>query len=354
MDRSIAVIGGGPAGLFAAMRAAELGLKVDLYEKRKIGHGIKCAEGFIDTLGILGRPEAGVLFKVEKAIFFAGKEYHIHVLGDHGLWMIDRSTWQKELAKKAHQMGVSIKEDFPIVRNQVLEMLDSYNHVIDASGAPSVTSRVYRFVPRYLRNAAFFLEYVIEGDFGFLGKNTIMVGYEPHYMGSYWIFPKGRNIANVGVGRFNNEKKSRHLHLHHELDRILKKKGLDGYRVLRKVSSFCPSTGVDTLVWGNIILVGDAAALASPLHRAGLDMACISGSMAAEAIASDQIHRYPARLWDVVGKKLTMEKRVFALWRLFGYPFFIGCLKCPGLLKGVFFNKQPIPQILGFGGRRIF
>lgn len=354
MDKPIAIIGGGPAGLFAAIRAAELGLRVDLYEKGKIGHGIKCAEGFIDTLGILGRPEAGVLFKVEKAVFFAGKEYHIHLLEDSGFWMIDRSIWQKELAKKAQQMGVSIKEDFPIVKNQVLEMLDTYKHIIDASGAPSVTSKIYRFVPRYMRNASFFVEYVIEGDFGFLGKNTIMTGYEPHYIGVYWIFPKGRNIANVGVGRFNIDKKSRSLHLKYELDRILKKEGLDGYRVLRKVSSFCPSNCVDKLVWGNILLVGDAAALGSPLHRAGLDMACISGSTAAEAIASNQIHRYPARLWDIVGKKLTMEKRVFNLWRLFRYPFLIGCLKCPGLLAGIFFNKQPIPQILGFGGKRTF
>jgi digeranylgeranylglycerophospholipid reductase len=354
MDTSVAIIGGGPAGLFAAMRAAELGLKVDLHEQGKIGHGIKCAEGFVDTLGILGRPEAGVLFKVEKAIFSAGKEYHIRVLEHEGFWMIDRGMWQKELAKKAQQMGVSIKEDFPIVKDHVPEMLDRYNHIIDASGAPSVTSKIYRFVSRYIRNAAFFLEYVIEGDFGFLGKNTVMMGYEPHYRGSYWIFPKGGNVANVGVARFNTGKEGRNLHLNHELDRILKRDGLDGYRVLRRVSSFCPSACVDTLVWGNILLVGDAAALASPLHRAGLDMACISGRIAAEAIASDHIHRYPARLWEIVGKKLTMEKRIFTLWCLLGHPFLVGCLKCPGLLKGFFFNKQPIPHILGLGGRRIF
>ena len=354
MDKPVAVIGGGPAGLSAAIRAAELGLNVVLYEKGKIGDGIKCAEGFIDTLGLLGRPEAGVLFKVEKAIFFAGRAYRIHLLEGYGLWMIDRSTWQKELAKRAQRIGVSIKEEFPINKNQVLEMLDTYRYIIDASGAPSITSKIYGFAPMYLRNASFSIQYVIEGDFGFLGKNTIMAGYEPHYIGYYWIFPKGQNIANVGVGRFNGLKKGRALHLRHELNRILKKEGLDEYRILRKISGFCPSNTVDKLVWRDILLVGDAAALNSPLHGAGIDMACISGRMAAEAIASHQIHHYPARLWDVVGKKLTMEKRIFNLWHFFKYPFLTVVLKCPWLLSGIFFNRHPIPEIFGFGGRRKF
>jgi hypothetical protein len=30
------------------------------------------------------------------------------------------------------------------------------------------------------------------------------------------------------------------LQLKHEIDRILKKEGLDGYRISKKVSSFCP------------------------------------------------------------------------------------------------------------------
>ena len=54
--------------------------------------------------------------------------------------MIDRSTWQKSLANKAQALGVSIKVDFPIGKNQLTEMRDAYSYIIDASGAPSVTS----------------------------------------------------------------------------------------------------------------------------------------------------------------------------------------------------------------------
>ena len=37
MQKSIAIIGAGPGGLCAAIRAAELGLRVVIYEKRQIG-----------------------------------------------------------------------------------------------------------------------------------------------------------------------------------------------------------------------------------------------------------------------------------------------------------------------------
>lgn len=354
MQRSIAIIGGGPGGLFAAIRAAELGLRVVLYEKRKIGCGIKCAEGFIDTLGILGRPEAGVLFKVERGIAFAGKEYHVRFLEDQGIWMIDRSTWQKSLAKRAQALGVFIKEDAPIGKSNLLEMLDTHRYIIDASGAPSVTSRLYGFVPAYLENASLLAQYVMEGDFSFLGENTIMAGYEPHYIGYYYIYPKGQNIANVGVGRFNVKRKSQSPHLKSELRHVLRKERLDGYTIQKEVYSFSPSTSINKLVWGNILLVGDAAALSSPIHGGGIDMACISGRLAAELIASNQVPHYPAKLWDLVGKKLTMERRICKLWNLFGYPFFLGILKCPGLVTAVAFNKRPFPQILGFGAKRIF
>ena len=261
MQKPIAIIGGGPGGLSAAIRAAELGLRVVLYEKGQIGCGIKCAEGFIDTLGILEKPEAGILFKVEKVIFVADKEHLVYFGDDYGIWMIDRGIWQRSLAKKARDLGVSVKEDNPIDKNRLQEMRDTHNYIIDASGAPSVTSRTYGFVSTYLKNATILAQYLVEGDFSFLGQKTGKIVYESHCVGYYWIFPKGQKIANVGVGRFYLHKKNRALNLNKELNDVLIKEGLDGYRILKKVQSFTPSTSLASLVWGNILMVGDAAAL---------------------------------------------------------------------------------------------
>ena len=49
ISKFVAIVGGGPGGLCTAIRVAEFGLKVILYEKGKLGFDIKCAEGFIDT-----------------------------------------------------------------------------------------------------------------------------------------------------------------------------------------------------------------------------------------------------------------------------------------------------------------
>jgi digeranylgeranylglycerophospholipid reductase len=354
MQISIAIIGGGPAGLSAAIRAAELGLKVVVYEKGKIGSGIKCAEGFIDTLGYLGKPESGVLFKVSNVNFYAGKAHHINLGEEHGLWMIDRSTWQAFLAKRACELGVSITEHYPIRNKQLSELSDDFSYVIDASGAPSVTSRMYGFVPDYLKNAALLAQYVIEGDFRFLGKNALKASYEPQKFGYHYIFPKGNHIANVGVGRFHAGQRGKKPNLRKELDRILINEGLDGYRITKKVSGFAPSLSIHKLIWKNVLLVGDAAALCSPLHGGGVDTACISGRIAAELIASQKVDLYPFRLWEVLGKKLVMEKRVRSLWQFIGYPFLLATFRFPGLLKGMIFNRKSIQLILGFGTKRLF
>jgi digeranylgeranylglycerophospholipid reductase len=354
MQKPIAIIGGGPGGLSAAIRALELGLKVVIYEKGQVGGGIKCAEGFIDTLGILGKPEAGILFKVKKVIFEADKAYPANFSGDYGIWMMNRSTWQRALAERARDLGASIEEDYPIDKRRLRELQETHRYVIDASGAPSVSSRLYGFVSTYLENAMLLVQYSVEGDFSFLGKNTIKIVYESQNMGFYWIFPKGRNKANVGVGRFHLNQKKGDLRLKEKLDDVLIKEGLDGYMIQKKVSGFTPSSSVARLVWGNTILVGDAAALCSPLHGGGIDMACISGRLAAELIASNQISQYPTGLWGIIGKKLTMERRVRCLWHFFGYPFICGILKYPGLMRRIFFNEPPIPQIIGFGGKNVF
>jgi digeranylgeranylglycerophospholipid reductase len=347
MEKRIAIIGGGPGGLSAAIKAAESGLKVHLFEKGEIGSGIKCAEGFIDTLGVLEKPAAGVLFKVGRVNFFDGRAHYVNLPENLGLWMIDRATWQKSLAKRAASLGVDITEKCPIDKDRLSRMMVDYGFVIDASGAPSLTSKMYGFLSDYTRNAILLAQYAVEGDFGFVGPNTILVGYERRYIGYYYIFPKGPDIANVGVCRFNYAKKNSGVRLKTELDRLMNHLALRDYRILNKFSSFTPSIGITKLVWGNVLLVGDAAALCSPLHGGGMDMACLSGLMAAKLIASNQVDRYPQRLRHMVKKKFVMERRIGQLWGLFGYPLISCVLKSPELVKKIIFNKPPLPQLIG-------
>jgi digeranylgeranylglycerophospholipid reductase len=347
MEKRIAIIGGGPGGLSAAIKAAEAGLEVHLFERGEIGCGIRCAEGFIDTLGVLKKPAAGVLFKVERVNFFAGKAHYVNLPETLGLWMIDRATWQKSLAKRASNLGVDIRENCPVDKEQLSRMMGDYSFIIDASGAPSLTSKVYGFVPDYTRNATLLTQCAVAGDFGFVGPNTILVGYDRRYIGYYYIFPKGPDIANVGVGRLNDAKKNRGVRLKRELDPLLSHLGLRDYRILTQFSSFTPSISINKLVWGNVLLVGDAAALCSPLHGGGMDMACLSGRMAAELIATNRAERYPDSLWQLVKKKFTMERRIGRSWQLVGYPVIALVLKYPELVRKIVFNRPPLPQLMG-------
>lgn len=77
----------------------------------------------------------------------------------------------------------------------------------------------------------------MEGDFSHIA-NCLKVGLLPDFWGYYWIFPKTKNIANVGVGNFYSARKDR---LWNRLDRVIKEEGISGYKVLKKTGGICPT-----------------------------------------------------------------------------------------------------------------
>src|SRR5690554_6523310 len=105
----ICIIGGGPAGLYCAIEGAKKGLNVTLYDKGRIGEDIRCAEGFIDIQGLIGKPEHGVKNKINELIIQGEKTFYVDTRNVN-LWMIDRKEWQVSLCKKAKKLGVEIKE----------------------------------------------------------------------------------------------------------------------------------------------------------------------------------------------------------------------------------------------------
>jgi len=303
------VIGAGPAGLYAASEAARFGFEVTLCEKGKVGDNIRCAEGFFDTLKLLGKPEFGVLFKVEKLIVRAVSTYQLsaHQLN---LWMIDRASWQRKLADQLEELGVKVREDSPINPKDLAKLKKEYDFIIDASGAPSVTSRAYGFASFYKHNSGKTVQYTLEGDFSHIGNN-LKVGLMPDFWGYYWIFPKSKNLANVGVGNFCSDEKDR---LWDRLHKVLEEEGLSGYKIVKKTGGICPTALPHTLVFENILLVGDAAGLTSPFHGGGIDMAIISAKEAVKAIASDWT-KYEKNLRAIIENKLKFEGLIVKIWR---------------------------------------
>lgn len=320
MSLKVAVIGGGPAGLSAAIEGAKLGLKIKLFERYKIGEKIACAEGFFDLMSISPRPTEGIRYSIEKIIFKFENNNYILPASHLKLWMIDRQKWQKALAEKAISLGVDIEEKARVLPEDMSYLKKEYDYIVDACGISSPTASLFGFTKRLKESAGRGFQYTLEGDFSHLQSN-ILIGAMGDYIGYYWIFPTEshgkQNRANVGAGFFPTNGKDG-PNVKEELKKVIRKEGLEGYKVIKSCGGLIPVKFLDNLVWENILLAGDAAGLASPLHGGGIDTAVYSGILASRCIYKNNLHNYRRILQEGIGCRLKAEKELTFLWQEIG------------------------------------
>ena len=80
----------------------------------------------------------------------------------------------------------------------------------------------------------------------------------------------------------------------------------------------------EQLEYGNVLLVGDAAGCASPLHGGGIDTSFSVGKLAARWIAGqeglltegplDTGKSFSAAVWNLLQPKLRVEEKLCSLW----------------------------------------
>ncbi len=313
----VCVIGAGPAGLSAAVEGARLGLEIDLFERSEIGRHIRCAEGFFDSMHLVDKPKVGMRYKVDEAVLKVKNEYRVDCRKIN-LWMIDRGEWQQDLAEQARAEGVRIFEKTRITSDQLADLESKYDWIIDASGVPSITSVRYGFRDYYKPNGAVTVQYVIKGDFSSQGKRLKFLAF-PHYRGYFWVFPKSSTTANVGLGYFNPECKDRSLsgkQLWARLDQLMVQEKITG-QIIKRTGGVVPIRLREQLQYGKILLVGDAAGCASPLHGGGIDTALITGREAVRWIAGNKGKEssFTDAVWRILSPKLNVEKQVCQIWK---------------------------------------
>ncbi|GAB6271413.1 MAG: NAD(P)/FAD-dependent oxidoreductase [Smithellaceae bacterium] len=325
----LAIIGAGPGGLYAALAAAGKDIQADLFEKRKVGEGIVCGECIFDSLGIMARPGDGLLHPVDELVLKGHREYAFPLSRHRKLWMLDRQTWQRDLARRAKNLGVRIHENIRITRAQLERMQKEYDWILDASGAPSVTSRLYSFTGHYFQEYLLAHQLVLASDFRALWPRIKIVffpnlpaKYQPAY---YWVFPKNAGRANVGVvctvrGILNRDRPD----IKKLLADALSAEGLTDAVVLERGGGIAASRMLTNLVYGNLILVGDAAGLTSALHGGGIDLACLSGTLAVDAVTGghEGVAAYQEKLTRYMQDKLALERITIQKMRALNFDQF--------------------------------
>ncbi len=328
-DRSFAesydilVIGAGPAGSSAAREAAGMGLRVLLIEKKEhIGIPVQCAELVSKWVSRYASFDLGSIVQSIETMSIHlpnGKTFEMKSPG----YMLDRSLFDKELATSAIQSGAEVvtgtraievsAEGVLIQRNNHKEWIRT-RVIIGADGVHSTVARWMK-LPSIRMMVALQCEVVL-----FKPQSHADIFFHPDYEGGYgWVFPKGRT-ANVGIGVLPLKTSMLPELLDRFLNLLNRSGELPRIEIVSKTGGSIPCEPRPQTVFGNILLVGDAAGHAHPITGAGILNAVIAGEragrIAAEAIVREDLRyleNYELEWREAFGNALQygFHKRVF-------------------------------------------
>jgi digeranylgeranylglycerophospholipid reductase len=309
MATDVLVVGAGPGGSMAAKFAARNGVRTLLIEKRQeIGSPVRCAEGIArdwmaecdvekDAAWIACVPEAARIFSPNGTCALV----HIDRAGNEVGFVLERALFDKALARHAAQEGAGI-----LLKTHARDVMRSNGTIGGIVGKSmgedieiraKITIAADGFESQVARWAG--LETGIDArdivaTFQYRLCNIECDSrYCDFYIGSFapggyvWVFPKGRNIANVGIGVQMTQ-------LHEagatkaRLDSWLAGKPgfMKGQPLDMVGGAVSTNKPLPKTVASGIMIVGDAARLINPLTGGGIVNACISGKLAGETAAA--------------------------------------------------------------------
>ena len=311
------IVGAGPAGCSAAISLARRGYEVLLLEKEKFPRGKVCGDGIgpralevLDRLGVLPEIVAKGAWKIEgiKITSPAGQlltASFSHLKGSypHGLVM-PRREFDFLVFQQARKLpNVEVLENWTakdlILRDGRAEGVRAESEgakrefrgkfLVGADGAHSTVRQ--KILPRR--------KVPVAGAFGLRAYFQGVLGLSPHIEihcprsllpGYGWVFPTGKDSANVGVGISSDQVKQKDLR---KLFRnfIEETPGVkEKFASARLVEHSLRGAPIPLAgFWGrrsrgNILLTGDAGVFADFLTGEGIYFALRSGECAAEAV----------------------------------------------------------------------
>ncbi|UCF50197.1 MAG: NAD(P)/FAD-dependent oxidoreductase [Thermoplasmatales archaeon] len=344
MKYDAVVVGAGPAGTVTARFAAESGAKVLVIERRQeIGSPVLCGEGVsrkIDEWGMLDG-KRWIANKMEGARIYSPDgtmvKLSAEMAGNETGYVVYRDIFDQELARKASEAGAKI-----LMNTNATELLTEKDKIIGVKakrydedleieadivvGCDGVESKIgqwagieTRLDPKDLETCC---QYTLTNidckdafcDF-YLGKKIAPGGY-------VWIFPKGKDIANVGIGVLGNLSESG---MPKKLldDFISNNPNLKNGNPIRFLAGAVPVANPVESVRDNLILVGDSARQVDPITGGGITHCLEAGKIAGETIGKaveqqqfdkETLSVYETGWKEAFGKKL---KRNYMLKEIF-------------------------------------
>lgn len=327
------VVGAGPAGSIAARSAAQMGVSVLLLEKdRDVGYPVRCGEA-VAKAGIeefIAPDDKWIAAKINKFSFIAPNESEVTVQLSDVAFVLERRLFDYELARTAADAGVEIltrayvnglmiedgnvcgvKYEFQGEQKEVRAKI-----VIAADG---VESRVGRWagIPTHVDFREMESAVQVTAANIPINQDTLYFyfGIDVSPSGYLWIFPKGHNKANIGIGVSGSigKKKSALSYLNDFMQ-----KHYPDAPVLTRIAGGVPcGITLDKISAPGIMLVGDAARQVNPLSGGGIASGMIGGSIAGRIAGEsikmkkpEHILSYDKAWHDRLGKRHEIFNRI--------------------------------------------
>jgi menaquinone-9 beta-reductase len=342
----IAVIGAGPAGSAAAMRAARAGARVVVFEKGVHGRDKVCGDGLTPrAVGALDELKIDLdgAHRIDGLRMIAGRKEreldwpHTSRFPSHGaVW--PRRRLDAALVDAAAEAGAEIvweTEALPVLDGErvtgvraggttwqaglVVVAAGAQGEVARMLGADRVPDepfglaiRTYAETPRHAdRHLEACL--TLRDDAG-----TPVPGYG-------WMFPAGDGTVNIGVGALSTMKGFKKLNLNRLLDSYR-----DMFRDAWDLGPYLERPRAWRLPMSTLrrhgpgwVAVGDAAGLINPMNGEGIDYGLESGMLAADLFLADPASA-PAEYDRQVGQRFDQFLRTGRRFSfLIGHPWLL-------------------------------